>query len=98
VNVPFWVWAATLAGLGVLLLIDLGIVDRRPHRIGGGSVTLSGTSMANPHVTGVAALYKQTYGDRSQGEIMQWLWSQATPNRVTSMPASTPTLLLYSPL
>ncbi|QGK70646.1 TerC/Alx family metal homeostasis membrane protein [Allosaccharopolyspora coralli] len=32
-NVSWWVWAATLAGLAVLLLIDLVIVDRKPHEV-----------------------------------------------------------------
>ncbi|MER7279248.1 TerC family protein [Dactylosporangium sp. NPDC000244] len=30
-TVSAWVWAATLAGVGVMLLIDLAIVGRRPH-------------------------------------------------------------------
>lgn len=64
-------------------------------RLGGGSVALSGTPMA-PHVTGVAALFKQTFGDRSQGEIQNWFWSNATQNRVSGVPANTPNLLLFS--
>ncbi|WP_344677520.1 TerC family protein [Saccharopolyspora taberi] len=32
-HVPWWVWAATLGGLAVLLLIDLVIVDRKPHEV-----------------------------------------------------------------
>lgn len=32
-HVPWWVWAACLAGLAVLLLIDLVIVDRKPHEV-----------------------------------------------------------------
>jgi tellurite resistance protein TerC len=39
VNVPWWVWAATLLGLGLLLLVDLVVVDRRPHRIGAREAT-----------------------------------------------------------
>lgn len=30
-DVPGWVWTATLVGLGALLLFDLAIVARRPH-------------------------------------------------------------------
>ncbi|WP_433040651.1 TerC family protein [Dactylosporangium sp. CS-033363] len=30
-TVSAWVWAATLAGVGVMLLVDLAIVARRPH-------------------------------------------------------------------
>ena len=30
-NVPAWVWLATVGGLGVLFALDLIIVDRKPH-------------------------------------------------------------------
>jgi tellurite resistance protein TerC len=33
VNVPGWVWVATIGGLLVLLAIDLVIVDRKPHEV-----------------------------------------------------------------
>jgi len=32
-NVPAWVWIATLGGLLLLLAIDLVIVDRKPHEV-----------------------------------------------------------------
>ena len=32
-NVPGWVWIATIGGLLVLLAIDLVIVDRKPHEV-----------------------------------------------------------------
>src|SRR4029453_17107636 len=32
-NVPAWVWIATIGGLLVLLAIDLVIVDRKPHEV-----------------------------------------------------------------
>jgi tellurite resistance protein TerC len=32
-NVPVWVWLATVAGLILLLAIDLVIVDRKPHEV-----------------------------------------------------------------
>jgi TerC family integral membrane protein len=39
VNVPAWVWIATLAGLLLLLAIDLVIVDRKPHEVTIGEAT-----------------------------------------------------------
>jgi tellurite resistance protein TerC len=33
VNIPTWAWFATIAGLLLLIAVDLFIVDRRPHRI-----------------------------------------------------------------
>ncbi|MCP2258439.1 tellurite resistance protein TerC [Streptoalloteichus tenebrarius] len=32
-NVPVWVWFASIAGLLVLLAVDLVIVDRKPHEV-----------------------------------------------------------------
>ncbi|MPZ82972.1 MAG: TerC/Alx family metal homeostasis membrane protein [Actinophytocola sp.] len=32
-NVPAWIWLATIGGLIVLLAIDLFIVDRKPHEV-----------------------------------------------------------------
>ena len=32
-EVPWWVWLATIGGLAVLLLLDLVIVDRKPHEV-----------------------------------------------------------------
>src|SRR6266545_7118617 len=32
-NIPAWVWIATLAGLLLLLAMDLVIVDRKPHEV-----------------------------------------------------------------
>lgn len=32
-DAPTWVWGATLGGLAVLLLLDLVIVDRKPHEV-----------------------------------------------------------------
>ena len=40
----------------------------------------SGTSMATPHVTGTAALYKATFGDASFSTIRTFLVNNATAN------------------
>jgi subtilisin family serine protease len=57
--------------------------------------TISGTSMASPHVAGVAALYKATYGDASWSTINSWLINNATLNVITGNPTGTPNRLLY---
>jgi subtilisin family serine protease len=43
----------------------------------GGTNILSGTSMASPHVAGVGALYKATYGNASWATINSWLINNA---------------------
>jgi subtilisin family serine protease len=65
-------------------------------KLGGGSATESGTSMASPHVAGIAALYKQANGDKTQSEISSWLINQSTPDKITLLPADSYNNLLYS--
>jgi subtilisin family serine protease len=61
----------------------------------GSTNTISGTSMASPHVAGVAALYKATYGNASQATIDTWIKNNATANVITGNPTGTPNRLLY---
>ncbi|MFO7565390.1 MAG: S8 family peptidase [Enhygromyxa sp.] len=61
----------------------------------GSKRTASGTSMATPHVAGVAALYKQVYGDAPSSQVKAYIASQATPNKISGNPSKTPNLLLH---
>jgi subtilisin family serine protease len=63
--------------------------------LSGGTRTISGTSMASPHVAGVAALYKATFGDASYSTIRSWLTTNATAGVITGNPSGTPNRLLY---
>jgi len=63
--------------------------------INSGTNTISGTSMASPHVTGVAALYKATFGNASFSTIRSWLTTNATANVITGNVSGTPNKLLY---
>jgi subtilisin family serine protease len=63
--------------------------------IGSGTNTISGSSMASPHVAGVAALYKATYGNVSSATIDSWIKNNATLNVITGNPSGTPNRLLY---
>ena len=57
--------------------------------------TISGTSMASPHVAGVAALYKATFGDASYSTIRSWIINNSTAGVISGNPSGTPNRLLY---
>ena len=63
--------------------------------INSGTNTISGTSMATPHVVGVAALYKGTYGDAASSTVNSWIINNATTGVITGNVGSTPNRLLY---
>ena len=60
-----------------------------------GTASLSGTSMASPHIAGVAALYKATYGNAGWLTIRDWINVASTKNVITGLPVGTPNRLLY---
>jgi len=62
------------------------------------SKVMSGTSMASPHVAGVAALTLQANPAASPAAIADYVVSTATTNRLTasSLGAGSPNLLLYA--
>ena len=60
----------------------------------GTTSSLSGTSMASPHVAGVAVLYKATFGDASSATVSNWIISNATAGVITGNPGGTPNRLL----
>jgi len=60
------------------------------------TATLSGTSMASPHVAGVAALYKQFNPGASSTTTRNAIVNGSTANVVTSPGTGSPNRLLYS--
>jgi subtilisin family serine protease len=60
------------------------------------TATLSGTSMASPHVAGAAALYKQVNPSASAATVRNALVNNATTNVVGNAGAGSPNRLLYT--
>jgi subtilisin family serine protease len=57
--------------------------------------TISGTSMASPHVAGAAALYLSWKPAASPTDVVNALTGGATLNRLSGLPSGTPNRLLY---
>ena len=63
-------------------------------RLGGGSVSMSGTSMASPHVAGTAALMLQQFPGSTGAQVTVAILGRSTQNVISSINGS-PNKLLY---
>ncbi|MEY7970699.1 S8 family peptidase [Saccharomonospora xinjiangensis] len=61
----------------------------------GSENTISGTSMATPHVVGAAALHLAANPDASPADVADALTSSATPDVISNPTGETPNRLLY---
>ena len=57
--------------------------------------TISGTSMASPHVAGVGALILASNPSASNSAVKNWIVSNATTNVISGNPSGTPNRLLW---
>ncbi|MFI5639132.1 S8 family peptidase [Streptomyces goshikiensis] len=57
----------------------------------------TGTSMAAPHVTGVAALILASGAAKTPAQVAEVLVRSALPDHISGLPAGTPNLLLHVP-
>ncbi|MFB7171465.1 S8 family peptidase [Streptomyces sp. NPDC056254] len=64
--------------------------------LGGGGVALDGTSMAAPHVTGTAVLYKAAHPAATPEEVAGRLVETSTKDVLTGTGAGTPNRLLFA--
>jgi subtilisin family serine protease len=58
--------------------------------------TISGTSMASPHVCGVAALYLAVHPSATPTQVRDQIVNNSTPNKVTNPGTGSPNKLLFS--
>ncbi len=58
--------------------------------------SISGTSMASPHVAGVAALYLANNPSATPAQVTSAIINNSTPNKVTNPGSGSPNRLLYS--
>ncbi|MBA4159581.1 MAG: S8 family peptidase [Gemmatimonadetes bacterium] len=65
------------------------------HTSNSATNTISGTSMASPHVAGMAALVKARHGNISSSSVASYITNAATANKITGNPTGTPNRLLY---
>jgi hypothetical protein len=86
--------AAAFSNIGPVVDVWAPGVDIVSARPGGGSATMSGTSMATPHVAGGAAI-ALAEGASTPAQVLEALTSRATPGKVVGGGEGTTDLLLY---
>ena len=62
----------------------------------GGSTTMSGTSMASPHVAGVAALCLERHPGSTPEQVKRCILDHASRDKVRDVGSGSPNLLLYA--
>jgi subtilisin family serine protease len=86
---------AYFSNFGTLVDLYAPGVDITSSWNDGATNTISGTSMAAPHVTGAAALYLSANPTATPADVAAGLTGAASADKITNPTAGTPNLLLY---
>ncbi len=70
--------------------------DITSARRGGGSTSLSGTSMASPHAAGVSALCLERNPGSTPAQVRRCVLDHASPDKLSNIGNGSPNLLLYA--
>jgi subtilisin family serine protease len=86
---------ATFSNYGSLLDLYAPGVNVESAKPGGGSQTMSGTSMAAPHVAGAVALFLERHPGSSPQAVADGLVLDSTEGKLTNLAPGSPNRLLY---
>jgi subtilisin family serine protease len=87
---------ASFSNFGSVVDLYAPGVDITSSWLDGGENTISGTSMATPHVVGAAALYLSANPTASPADVATALTEAATPDKITNPGEGTANKLLYT--
>ncbi|MGW6834631.1 S8 family peptidase [Streptomyces sp. NPDC054949] len=91
-----WDEETSFSNYGTCLEVYAPGEDIVSAKLGGGAVSLNGTSMASPHAAGVAALYKQAHPTAPAEEVAGFLSAESTKDALGAVGKSSPNELLFT--
>ncbi|MER6522692.1 S8 family serine peptidase [Streptomyces sp. NPDC001553] len=91
-----WDEETSFSNYGTCLEIYAPGEDIVSAKLGGGAVSLNGTSMASPHAAGVAALYKQAHPTAPAEEVAGFLSAESTKDALGAVGKSSTNELLFT--
>ena len=87
---------ASFTNTGECVAVFAPGVDITSARRSGGSTTLSGTSMASPHVAGAAALCLERHPGQDPAAVKRCVLENASPDKLGSIGSGSPNRLVYT--
>jgi subtilisin family serine protease len=87
---------ASFTNTGECVAVFAPGVDITSARRSGGSTTMSGTSMASPHVAGTAALCLQRHPGQDPAAVRQCVLDHASVNKLGGIGSGSPNRLVYT--